>query len=155
LSPNKPSPVKLASPKKNSPEPASPKKESPKKQASPKKAAAPPTRRSSRLTNKAPKSSIPTPIRIDSRSGAGRVKAAAPDLTNVTRNNTKKNKGKALDPKAVLAAMQEAGPSSPVATTVVSAPKGGKTVQWKTPVEEEPPKRVTRSRAKKIAAARA
>jgi hypothetical protein len=142
-SPNQGSPEKIASPEK----PATPEK-----QASPQKVSTP-TRRSSRLTNKAPKSSIPTPIRIDSRSGAGRARAVAPDVAQTTRANTRKNKGRAQYPAEVLAAMGEEGEKG--SSSPVALPRGGKTVRWKSPVEESAPKRVTRSRAKKIAAARA
>lgn len=99
-----------------------------------------PTRRSSRLKNKeATKSSIPTPIRVDSRSGAGRntVKSAAPDVIHQTRANTRKNKGKAQYPAEVIAQLGELAQAASNGSPVKGLVKAdGKTVRWREPIVE-------------------
>ncbi|KAI8719823.1 hypothetical protein NCS52_00764500 [Fusarium sp. LHS14.1] len=112
----------------------------------------PVTRRSTRLrsreqTSGAPKSSIPTPIKLN-RSGAGRnggavlnssVRSEQQDLTHQTRLNTKRNKGSAEYPAQVLAKHAETkgedDSDASRASGESSACKGKKSVVWKEPLE--------------------
>ncbi|RSL40371.1 hypothetical protein CEP53_013406 [Fusarium sp. AF-6] len=112
----------------------------------------PVTRRSTRLrsreqTSGAPKSSIPTPIKLN-RSGAGRnggavlnssVRSEQQDLTHQTRLNTKRNKGSAEYPAQVLAKHAETkgedDSDASRASGESSAGKGKKSVVWREPLE--------------------
>jgi hypothetical protein len=112
----------------------------------------PVTRRSTRLrsreqTSGAPKSSIPTPIKLN-RSGAGRnggavlnssVRSEQQDLTHQTRLNTKRNKGSAEYPAQVLAKHAETkgedDSDASRASSESSACKGKKSVGWREPLE--------------------
>ncbi|KAM0425657.1 hypothetical protein ACHAPT_009189 [Fusarium lateritium] len=112
----------------------------------------PVTRRSTRLRSQkqssgAPKSSIPTPIKL-TRSGAGRnggtvlnssVRSEQQDLTHQTRLNTKKNKGGAEYPAQVLAKHAETkcedGSDASRASDESSGGKGKKSVGWREPLE--------------------
>lgn len=112
----------------------------------------PVTRRSTRLrsreqTSGAPKSSIPTPIKLN-RSGAGRnggavlnssVRSEQQDLTHQTRLNTKRNKGSAEYPAQVLAkhaeTKDEDDSDASRASGESSACKGKKSVGWREPLE--------------------
>ncbi|KAI8691955.1 hypothetical protein NCS56_00189600 [Fusarium sp. Ph1] len=112
----------------------------------------PATRRSTRLrsreqTSGAPKSSIPTPIKLN-RSGAGRnggavlnssVRSEQQDLTHQTRLNTKRNKGSAEYPAQVLAKHAETkgedDSDASRASDESSACKGKKSVGWREPLE--------------------
>ncbi|RSL56969.1 hypothetical protein CEP54_008544 [Fusarium duplospermum] len=112
----------------------------------------PVTRRSTRLrsreqTSGAPKSSIPTPIKLN-RSGAGRnggavlnssVRSEQQDLTHQTRLNTKRNKGSAEYPAQVLAKHTETkgedDSDASRASGESSACKGKKSVVWREPLE--------------------
>ncbi|EEU48979.1 uncharacterized protein NECHADRAFT_75689 [Fusarium vanettenii 77-13-4] len=112
----------------------------------------PVTRRSTRLrsreqTSGAPKSSIPTPIKLN-RSGAGRnggavlnssVRSEQQDLTHQTRLNTKRNKGSAEYPAQVLAKHAETkgedDSDASRASGESSACKGKKSVVWREPLE--------------------
>ncbi|UPK98745.1 hypothetical protein LCI18_009680 [Fusarium solani-melongenae] len=130
----------------------------------------PVTRRSTRLrsreqTSGAPKSSIPTPIKLN-RSGAGRnggtvlnssVRSEQQDLTHQTRLNTKRNKGSAEYPAQVLAkhaeTKSEDDSDASLASGESSACKGKKSVGWREPLEsvqEEKPKKVGRPTKAKV-----
>ncbi|KAF5003358.1 hypothetical protein FDECE_10088 [Fusarium decemcellulare] len=129
----------------------------------------PVTRRSSRLRTQTqpsggPKSSIPTPIKLN-RSGAGRnggavlnssVRSEQQDLTHQTRLNTRKNKGNAEYPAQVLAkhaeTKQEDDSDSSQTSDASSNTKKGKSVGWRDPIEsvqeEKPKKGRTAAKAK-------
>lgn len=131
----------------------------------------PATRRSTRLrsreqTGGAPKSSIPTPIKLN-RSGAGRnggavlnssVRSEQQDLTHQTRLNTKRNKGSAEYPAQVLAKHAETkdeddSDASRASGGESSAGKGKKSVGWREPLEsvqEAKPKKGVRSTKAKV-----
>lgn len=130
----------------------------------------PVTRRSTRLrsreqTSGAPKSSIPTPIKLN-RSGAGRnggavlnssVRSEQQDLTHQTRLNTKRNKGSAEYPAQVLAKHAETkgedDSDASRASGESSACKGKKSVGWREPLEsvqEAKPKKGGRSTKAKV-----
>ncbi|KAJ4312914.1 hypothetical protein N0V84_009683 [Fusarium piperis] len=130
----------------------------------------PVTRRSTRLrsreqTSGAPKSSIPTPIKLN-RSGAGRnggavlnssVRSEQQDLSHQTRLNTKRNKGSAEYPAQVLAKHAETkgedDSDASQASGESSADKGKKSVVWREPLEsvqEAKPKKGGRSTKTKV-----
>ncbi|WAO84627.1 Hypothetical protein NCS54_00184700 [Fusarium falciforme] len=127
-------------------------KETVEKQTEVAEAEGPVTRRSTRLrsreqTSGAPKSSIPTPIKLN-RSGAGRnggavlnssVRSEQQDLTHQTRLNTKRNKGSAEYPAQVLAKHAETkgedDSDASQASGESSAGKGKKSVGWREPLE--------------------
>ncbi|KAH7148303.1 hypothetical protein EDB81DRAFT_459374 [Dactylonectria macrodidyma] len=114
----------------------------------------PATRRSTRLQTVAslgPKSSIPTAIKLNHRSGAGRggavlnstVRSEQQELTAQTRLNTKKNKGAAEYPAQVLARVAEAMQSEDSdnsSDAPSNSSKGRKTVVWNEPLEQVPEK---------------
>ncbi|KAG6007569.1 hypothetical protein E4U21_005767 [Claviceps maximensis] len=111
------------------------------------------------ISGAAPKSSIPTAIKLGSRPrpGSGRAglnsttRTEQQDLSHQTRLNTRKNKGNAEHPSQVLARCQEARvcDESSDSEPVGKPSTGGKNVGWKTPLEahqeEKPPKARTTS----------
>ncbi|GAB0133344.1 hypothetical protein EsDP_00001756 [Epichloe bromicola] len=120
----------------------------------------PGTRRSTRIRSQKPisgaaiKSSIPTAIKLGSRSDTGRLSSTTrtdqQDLSHRTRMNTRKNKGNAEYPAQVLARYQEerlgdgVGEGSSESESLGKPNTGGKNVGWKSPLEarqEEKPKR--------------
>lgn len=106
------------------------------------KAASPPTtRRSSRLrsldTSGAPKSSLPTPIKL-TRAGAGRGLTKKPrteeqELDRKTRSNTKKNMGDAESPAEVLTRLKGQAEED---SDVSEGSAGGRRVGWNNPLEK-------------------
>lgn len=128
---------------------------------------APVARRSSRLRNQkqptsAPKSSIPTAIKLGARSGAGRggtvKRAAQTDLSSQTRENTRKNKGNADYPSEVLARQASESDEMEVAaadTDNKKPSKKGTNVGWKEPLvahKEEKTEKPKRGRPAKTKA---
>ncbi|KAJ6440631.1 dextranase [Purpureocillium lavendulum] len=129
---------------------------------------APVARRSSRLRNQkqpttAPKSSIPTAIKLGGRSGASRgpavKKTTQPDLSSQTRENTVMNKGNAEYPVDVLARQASEsedmdGDASDNSDNTKKPSKKGTNVGWKEPlathkeVKTEKPKRGRPAKAK-------
>nr|CEG04599.1 unnamed protein product [Fusarium clavum] len=105
-------------------------------------ASPPTTRRSSRLrgqdnTSGAPKSSLPTPIKLN-RAGAGRGMAKKPrteeqELDRKTRSNTKKNMGDAESPAETLTRIKGQAEDD---SDVSEGSAGGRRVGWKDPLEK-------------------
>lgn len=118
----------------------------PMKSAQPKKSSRP---KKSDLPMKS--SSLPTPIKLNN--GRTRIrKVGIPDVAQLTRTNTRKNRGDAELPAQVLAKISAALESGLTEEEAAPTPRGatgtGKTVEWKEPLEEKAPRRL-RSRAKK------
>ncbi|CAG7564740.1 unnamed protein product [Fusarium equiseti] len=105
-------------------------------------ASPPTTRRSSRLrgqdnTSGAPKSSLPTPIKLN-RAGTGRGMAKKPrteeqELDRKTRSNTKKNMGDAESPAETLTRIKGQAEDD---SDVSEGSAGGRRVGWKDPLEK-------------------
>ncbi|KAM0433576.1 hypothetical protein ACHAQK_009192 [Fusarium lateritium] len=109
----------------------------------------PATRRSSRLrvqetTSGAPKSSLPTPIKLN-RAGAGRNGGANltkkprtedQELDRKTRSNTKKNMGDAEFPSEVLVRLAGQAEEDSDVSQESEGSAGGRRVGWKTPLEK-------------------
>ncbi|KAF5659730.1 hypothetical protein FDENT_13873, partial [Fusarium denticulatum] len=111
------------------------------------------TRRSSRLRNQehpssAPKSSLPTPIKLG-RAGAGRslpkkARSEEDELARKTRANTKRNMGKAEFPAEVLVRIADEAEKNSDQGEESERPATGRRVGWNQPLEkvqgEEPKK---------------
>jgi hypothetical protein len=111
--------------------------------------ATPATRRSSRLrvqetASGAPKSSLPTPIKLN-RAGAGRNGGANltkkprtedQELDRKTRSNTKKNMGDAEFPSEVLVRLAGKVEEDSDVSQESEGSAGGRRVGWKTPLEK-------------------
>ncbi|KAG6038824.1 hypothetical protein E4U41_003610 [Claviceps citrina] len=118
------------------------------------------TRRSTRIRSKKPttgtasKSSIPTAIKLGSRSGMGRgglnstTRTDQQDLVHQTRMNTRKNRGNAEHPSHVLAKYQEERVSDDSSESELGGKlsTGGKNVGWKTPLEAHEDERPKKAR---------
>ncbi|KAI6763917.1 hypothetical protein HG530_007706 [Fusarium avenaceum] len=112
-------------------------------------AVTPATRRSSRLrvqetASGAPKSSLPTPIKLN-RAGAGRNGGANltkkprtedQELDRKTRSNTKKNMGDAEFPSEVLVRLAGQVEEDSDVSQESEGSAGGRRVGWKTPLEK-------------------
>ncbi|KAH7261748.1 hypothetical protein BKA59DRAFT_461747 [Fusarium tricinctum] len=112
-------------------------------------AVTPATRRSSRLrvqetASGAPKSSLPTPIKLN-RAGAGRNGGAKltkkprtedQELDRKTRSNTKKNMGDAEFPSEVLVRLAGQVEEDSDVSQESEGSAGGRRVGWKTPLEK-------------------
>ncbi|KAM0215132.1 hypothetical protein ACHAQD_008458 [Fusarium lateritium] len=112
-------------------------------------AVTPATRRSSRIrvqetTSGAPKSSLPTPIKLN-RAGAGRNGGANltkkprtedQELDRKTRSNTKKNMGDAEFPSEVLVRLAGQAEEDSDVSQESEGSAGGRRVGWKTPLEK-------------------
>ncbi|KAF5699928.1 hypothetical protein FMUND_14552 [Fusarium mundagurra] len=111
------------------------------------------TRRSSRLRSQenpssAPKSSLPTPIKLG-RAGAGRslpkkARSEEDELARKTRANTKRNMGKAEFPAEVLVRIADEAEKNSDQGEELERPTTGRRVGWNQPLEkvqgEEPKK---------------
>ncbi|KAF4947300.1 hypothetical protein FGADI_10509 [Fusarium gaditjirri] len=118
------------------------------------------TRRSSRLrsqehTSGAPKSSLPTPIKLG-RAGAGRslpkkARSEEDELARKTRANTKRNMGKAEFPAEVLVRIADEAEKNSDQVEESEKPASGRRVGWNQPLEkvqgEEPKKGRPKSKA--------
>ncbi|KAM4066324.1 hypothetical protein HRG_000438 [Hirsutella rhossiliensis] len=128
---------------------------------------APAMRRSSRLRTlrkpkTAPKSSIPTPIKVSSRAGSGRGHPPKPksrsvqhELSQQTRINTRKNKGNAEYPSQMLARLSihemEVDTQANHFSKATKSSRDTKSVGWREPLvshQDEPPKRGRRAKIK-------
>jgi hypothetical protein len=115
--------------------------------------ATPVTRRSSRLRSQdhpssAPKSSLPTPIKLG-RAGAGRslpkkARSEEDELARKTRANTKRNMGKAELPAEVLVRLADQAEKNSDHSQESERSASGRCVEWNQPLEkvqgEEPKK---------------